>query len=318
MKQSLKFRSLFRISLAAAVATVLCACGSGGGSEDLFDAIESGAPVIEPAAEVAMDPSQTGMLDAMNPTSIGGNSDNLLAEDTGDLLPVIFATETGLDLIYAQSGAALVEQLNETLILPADIGVNFADCGVANAFFIPTGFAANPSNPGGTIVMCHELTQLFLNLFGDPDDAFLASVFVLMHELGHALVNQLELPVLGIEESYVDGIGAVFTGEAGLSKGTVLAGWFFFSQPQSPFFDTHRAGPQRLGDLACWGVGADPSLLSDPTVNNIAQQLIAAGRNCQAEYAQQLNGLTTVLGQNIRGGLGDNLNIPVLPVSTIQ
>ena len=66
-------------------------------------------------------------------------------------------------------------------------------------------------------------------------------------------------------------------GEAGLAEGVVLAGWFFFSQPESPFFDTHRAGPQRLGDLACWGVGADPSLLDDPMINSIAQQLISSG-----------------------------------------
>ncbi len=315
MKQMPRNRSLPQYFVLLAATITLAGCGSG--SSDLSTAVEvaeqTGAPILDPADAIALDPEQADLLDQANPSSIGGDSDNLLANDEGDLIPAIFPTETGLDLAYAQSGAALVEQLNDVLILPADIAVSFADCGVANAFYIPPQFSTDAqASPGGSIVLCHELTQLFKDLFGDTNQAFLASVFVLMHELGHALVNQLNLPVLGIEESYVDGMGAVFVGEAGLSEGAVLAGWFFFSQPDTPFFDTHRVGAQRLGDLACWGVGADPSLLSDPTIDNIAQQLIDSGRNCPAEYAQQLNGFNTVLDQNIRGGLGGSLNLPDL------
>ena len=135
------------------------------------------------------------------------------------------------------------------------------------------------------------------------EQAFLTSTFVLMHELGHALVEVLALPVLGIEESYVDGIAAVLLGESGLSEGSVLAGWFFGSQPGTAFFDSHRAGPQRLGDLACWGVGADVSLLADPLTNSIASQLFVGGRDCVREYQQQVSGFSVVLGPSIRGGL---------------
>ena len=124
-----------------------------------------------------------------------------------------------------------------------------------------------------------------------------------MHEIGHALVSQLRLPVLGIEESYVDGMAAVFVGEAGLPQGSVLAGWFFGSQPNTPFFDTHRAGPQRLGDLACWGIGADSTLLDDPTVGSISIQLMNGGRDCVAEYQQQRSGFEAVLAPYIRGDL---------------
>jgi hypothetical protein len=159
--------------------------------------------------------------------------------------------------------------------------------------------------------MCHELTALFANFFANNEQAFLASTFVLMHELGHALTDVLQLPVLGIEESYVDGIAAVLLGESGLAEGSVLAGWFFGSQSNTPFFDSHRAGPQRLGDLACWGIGADLSLQSEPIVGAIAAQLIQGGRDCVAEYNQQLLGLNAVLGGNIRGGL----NVLSLPAA---
>jgi len=153
--------------------------------------------------------------------------------------------------------------------------------------------------------MCHELTEMFFGLFGDKEDAFNTSVFVLMHELGHALVNQLDLPVLGIEEAAVDGIGSVFSTKLGLAEGVVLAGWFFFSQGDAPFFDTHRVGTQRLGDLACWGVGGDPSLLDDPTISSIKDELVETGRNCNLEYQDRFDAVSTLVGPYIKGGLSD-------------
>ncbi len=295
---------------------LLSACGGSGSgsnpedadSESLIDTSIPPTESIPPTADDGIDPSDL----------VSG----------GSLIPALFGTRTDLDLDYAQSGVDVIERLSDSFILPEDIDVFFVDCGIANAFYIPPSISLvgeqapedndtqdlpptesevtqQPRSAGGSIVMCHELTQLFANFYNEKDQAVSASIFVLMHELGHALVNQLSLPVLGIEESYVDGFAAVFLGEAGLSEGSVLAGWFFGSQPETPFFDSHRAGPQRLGDLACWGVGSDPALLDDPTISSIALQLMTGGRNCPAEYAQQLAGLTAVLEPHTPNGFQD-------------
>lgn len=289
---------------------VLSACSSSGSSGGDSD------QVVAEGSSAADTPVELPDLDG--PVNTG------LVND-GVLVPTLFATQTELDLEYAQSGVDIIERLSESFILPEDIDIFFADCGTANAFYVPASvpigninfggddgqdglspvdpaLAEQPRSAGGAVVMCHELSQLFASFYSDKDQAVSTSIFVLMHELGHALVNQLSLPVLGIEESYVDGIAAVFVGEAGLSEGSALAGWFFGSQSDTPFFDSHRAGPQRLGDLACWAVGSEPALLDDPIISNIAQQLMAGGRNCPAEYAQQLAGLTTVLDPHTRNG----------------
>jgi len=328
MKRSNKNRTLSKVGVAIVFTSLLAGCGSSSDSAvdvvtdndpvadesagDLEQAMS--APELDPNDQVALDADQTDLLEDLGAnTSIGGNADTIVAEDNGDLIPAVFPTTTTVDLAYAQAGAALIEELNDSLALPADISVSFADCGTANAFFVPAEINPDENGtPGGAIIMCHELTELFFNLFGDTESAFQTSVFVLMHELGHALVNQLQLPVLGIEEAAVDGIGAVFSTKLGLAEGVVLAGWFFFSQGDSPFFDTHRVGSQRLGDLACWGVGGDPSLLADPTIADIAQQLVDAGRNCPFEYGQQLNAVNTLIGGNIDGGLVDVV-VPTLP-----
>ena len=301
----------------AAMTLHACSGGSSGSDDDVIadsgedDTIDGvGAPPMQvPSAddvEVPVDPDQAGMFDELDSTPIGGDDDTpVSAALTGVLCPTIFETETSVDLAYAQAGAALVEQLNESLLLPEDINVVFADCGTANAFFVPTPIALDEDVPAtsGSIIMCHELTELFSGFFDVPTQGFLASSFVLMHEVGHALVEVLDLPVVGIEESYVDAVAAVFLGESGLAEGSVLAGWFFGAQGATPFFDTHRAGPQRLGDLACWGVGADQSLLDDPLVSSLAIQLFDGGRDCVSEYEDQVQALDTVLGDNIVGGL---------------
>jgi hypothetical protein len=298
-----------KVLLCVTVAVLLNACGSSG---DTITLLPQTMSMVEDADSVPLDAQQTEMFQQSTAQVIGDADAPVPDNLTGVLVPAIFASDTGIDPAFAQSSAALVQQLNESLLLPTDINVVFADCGVANAFFIPTGFSGDP-NVAGDIVMCHELTAVFANFFGNNDQAFLASTFVLMHELGHALVQALSLPVLGIEESYVDGIAAVLLGESGLSQGSVLAGWFFGGQPNTPFFDTHRAGPQRLGDLACWGVGADMSLLSDPIIDSLAAQLIQGGRNCALEYQQQLDGFSDVLGPSIRGGF-DILDVAQLTV----
>ena len=196
-----------------AVTVFLNACGSDNDSANVIDtvdsseAIESGAsdtfdegvavPVavpfdmsaLDPADEIAMDPAQTEMLQQSNARPIGDMSITDTSDLTGALIPAIFATQTGVDLAFAQSGAALVEQLNDSLLLPEDVNVVFVDCGVANAFYIPAGFGPGAQQGvAGDIVMCHELTALFANFFGNNEQAFLTSTFVLMHELGHCLL----------------------------------------------------------------------------------------------------------------------------------
>ena len=89
-------------------------------------------PSLEQGNEVPVDAEQADLFDQTESVAIVGEGDAIiLPEDTGDLIPVIFPTETSLDLDFAQSGAAMIELLNESLILPRDIDVSFSDCGTA-------------------------------------------------------------------------------------------------------------------------------------------------------------------------------------------
>ena len=148
---------------------------------------------VDPSEQVAIDPEQADLFEDAQATIIGDETatDEPFVVGDGSLIPTIFPSATGVDPRFAQAGAAMVIELDESLILPADIDVNFIDCGTANAFFVPGGSFAQGGDgrSNSAIFMCHELTQLFSSFFGDEDQAFSASVFVLMHELGHAFVE---------------------------------------------------------------------------------------------------------------------------------
>ncbi|HID99066.1 MAG TPA: hypothetical protein EYP59_02100 [Thiotrichaceae bacterium] len=182
-------------------------------------------------------------------------------------------------------GIDLAVSLNELLKLPkGNILISFEDCGAVNAFYDPQNVK---------MIMCYELFKAFLNFYGNAESAAKAYFFVFFHELGHALIDQLDLPVLGKEEDSVDGMATVIMVNAEMPEAAILAGFYFNNlQGDSQYinwFDSHSVGRQRMGNLVCWAIGGRPDfLLKNPNMMDLAQQIIQVGqRDCKAEYDQQ-------------------------------
>jgi hypothetical protein len=99
-------------------------------------------------------------------------------------------------------------------------------------------------------------------------------LFVYLHEMGHALVTEMQLPVLGREEDAVDAFAAVTLlklGSAVSHRVLVEAalGWYFddlrnqkegFKQA---FYDAHSFDKQRAYQIVCLMVGSDPESFQD-------------------------------------------------------
>ena len=99
---------------------------------------------------------------------------------------------------------AALEQLNALPgLLPETVVITYRDCGIANAFY---------DSSDRTITICSELDNaqynLLLELGLDSDDAFVLSdfstAFVIDHEIGHALVDILDIPIAGNNEGSSD------------------------------------------------------------------------------------------------------------------
>ena len=153
--------------------------------------------------------------------------------------------------------------IDSAFLIPRDLTIVFSDCGAPNAFYDPAQAA---------IFMCYELVH---DLAGDYEDyelsnsAHAAAVwqttfFILYHELGHALIDILDLPVTGREEDAVDQLATVIlleAGEEGRDAALLGASWFQRMAQRSgmdiPFWDEHSLNSQRYFNILCWVYGSD-------------------------------------------------------------
>ncbi len=153
--------------------------------------------------------------------------------------------------------------LNGWLVPPRPITLAFAPCGEANAFY---------DRPTQRVTMCWELLDALGQVFGDretPEErerAILgAASFLLYHELGHALIDVLDLPALGREEDSADQLATYILadgtpeGERAAMDGAVALGRFDADFSDMAFADEHSLGVQRFYNVACWVYGSDPA-----------------------------------------------------------
>jgi hypothetical protein len=156
--------------------------------------------------------------------------------------------------------------------LPRDVVVSTGDtghCASPNAFYMPKKHV---------IFLCYPLAKAAYDNFvamgkSDRDASNLtrdAMTFVLLHEMGHALVGELELGVTGKEEDAVDELAALILIQNGKHDmaiaGTyalVLLKEFQGRGKPTPFFDEHSVSEARLYDMFCMILGSDPKKFSE-------------------------------------------------------
>jgi len=181
----------------------------------------------------------------------------------------------------------IADALNAVVRLPQDVGIRYAECDEANAYYDPEE---------KHILMCLELLEDIVSTVQDQfeteDEASEAAagawLAVALHEAGHAMVDVLELPVTGREEDAVDQLAAWMLIEADDVDSVLGAAASYYIEEEgaedSDFADEHSLNRQRYFNLVCWAYGSDPEN---------SQELIdtwelpeARAEGCEAEYAQ--------------------------------
>lgn len=90
-----------------------------------------------------------------------------------------------------------------------------------------------------------------------------ANEFVVAHELGHALTDQLDLPVTGKEEDAVDGFAAyLLANTRGFGPRSALSAAVLFdglshTPSDDDYADEHSLSQQRVYQFLCWIYGSD-------------------------------------------------------------
>jgi len=189
----------------------------------------------------------------------------------------------------------------EVPVIPADVG----PCASPNAFYSPGKHA---------VFLCYPMAKVafdnFVAMGKSPQEASNltrdAITFVLLHELGHALIGELNLGVTGKEEDAVDELATLILIQNGKHDmaiaGTyalVLLQHFQGKGRKTPYFDEHSVSEARLYDVLCMILGSKPETFG-PEILRQHPELGARAPKCPATYEKIDRAWTTMLAPHAR------------------
>ena len=233
------------------------------------------------------------------------------ARDRGDFVVRPAVLETGE---YTELAAQLSEErwledvadvLNESLILPVDIGMRFAECGENNAYYIPDD---------REIQICIEMFEGERETFAayyeteeEIEDAVNGSfLFTVFHEVGHALVDVLDIPFTGREEDAADSLAAwwLIDGDDG-EESAISGALSFYTDPEeaaevdeTDFAGEHSLSQQRYYTLTCLVYGSD----TEKYANLLEEEWLTPERaeQCPAEFERLTRTWYTLLDTHLK------------------
>jgi hypothetical protein len=144
-----------------------------------------------------------------------------------------------------------------------------------------------------------NFTANVLNVWGNQ--------FILGHELGHAIIYQLNLPLTGLEEDSADGFATFFTvndKDTGPNAALGAAVLFDAMGSKKPnltledFSSDHEVILQRVYNFLCAGLGSDPKRLSSLATDGYIPE--SRAMLCGKEWSQLNFGWWTMLEPHLR------------------
>jgi hypothetical protein len=213
-----------------------------------------------------------------------------------------------------------IQTLLAPLLLPRRLLIKTEDCdGVSNAWY-----------EEDSITVCYEyLDGIWKNVPAAstdgiaPVDALLGPlVDVFLHEVGHAVFDYWQTPLLGREEDAADMFSTyimlqfdkpearrLIVGNAYQYKGDIRSP--VVVQSMRKFSDVHGTPSQRYFNVLCLAYGADPVLFADFVTSGKLPKDRAEG--CEFEYQQVANAFERLVVPNLDPELRKGLHKTWLP-----
>jgi len=134
-------------------------------------------------------------------------------------------------------------------------------------------------------------------------------LFATLHEMGHAHIQEMGLPVLGREEDAADSyaVTTLLGADTDLSHDVLIyatEGWFLSAlrdQKQKiplVFYDEHGMDKQRAYEIICLMVGSDPDRFSD--LADLAKMPEDRQQSCAGDYSNAMWSWETALKPHLR------------------
>ena len=196
----------------------------------------------------------------------------------------------------------IAARLNDSLRIPKDMTLATAHCNEPNASYQPEE---------RKVTLCYELFRALSEQFASEIEGdYLVTgtlVFALMHELGHGLIDVLQLPTTGREEDAVDQLATVLLlsqGAIGDSLAFGAVGWFATNARSNQLddlalADDHGLDQQRVYNIICWIYGRDPDRYPEVLKEGWLPEHRAEG--CPGEYQRLRRSWAQLLAPYRRG-----------------
>ena len=216
--------------------------------------------------------------------------------DSGNFIPIYYAATSHSNLVqksYYEDRLFLENftgRLSQTLALPHDVYLTMDECGEPQAVYYLDY---------KRIVICYELVTFLegrLAPYYNTNEELSRGVsgfvtWVMLHELGHALIDVYDLPVTGNEEDAVDQFATIIALEyippdqAGNILFSTLRVWSLGQNnilTEGQLAGPHSLALQRFYNVACWMYGSDVHAFSNFVDNGFLTESRAS--QCQPEY----------------------------------
>jgi Putative metallopeptidase len=212
-----------------------------------------------------------------------------------------------------------IQTLLSPLRLPRPLLLKVAGCdGESNAWY-----------DEGFVTVCYEFLADILKNAPEKtlpsgitqEDAILGPLMdVFLHETGHAVFDQLKVPVLGREEDAADLFSAYIMLQLGKEDAhrLILGSAYQYKadvvSPQVPltkYADEHGIPAQRFFNVLCIAYGADQKLFADVVEKEYLPKQRAEG--CDGEYEQVAFALKKLIGPYIDQKLAKKVLVTWMP-----
>jgi Putative metallopeptidase len=193
-----------------------------------------------------------------------------------------------------------INQTNERIEFPGEVVIKFAECDEINAFY---------QADNSTITMCYEFLDHAMSIQDEdvPKEERLlnAAAFTLFHEMGHAMVDKLNLPITGKEENAVDELAMVIlvSDSTDVAYVAAIEGAMQFYEDaldedleKYPYYDVHAPSLERYYDMLTIIVGAEPTTAEEFVGEGKYQLHPDRAESAEDEYYKKLDSWKSLLG----------------------
>jgi hypothetical protein len=201
--------------------------------------------------------------------------------------------------------------LNSTFVIPEEITVKVTECKAADGSDILNAFYLKETRE---VRLCIGFFRSIAMIFYDGkdyvkaiDEAHRVFQFMLFHEMGHALIDVLKLPITGREEDAADqfaiwALAHDFFWDEGKSPQAIYAAHYFNRSAgtrNETYADQHGFSQQRVYNFSCWVYGTAPEKYS--YLINDGYLTYARAATCREEWLQLKAGWVRLLTPHFRG-----------------